>query len=259
MKLLKVKYNPNIFDPVSIEHAKQIILLDPDVPNQWETETEWTMNLFREKQLFNEKSVVLDWGCGIGRLAKPIIEEYNCKVIGVDFQGNMLKYAKEYVNHPNFTAISNEEFHDLPDDYFTVGIAIWALQHAIEITSVLRCIQKKLKSNGEFAVLNLYSKSVPVKHVEPKEASDDDIIIADVLLDEKDAEFCLYKNPYKYTWYVVDEGATAREISNYFSAKEITQLSSKKEKNIVLSKHIDISWMGIFLNDKKNYYYPNSI
>jgi len=38
--------------------------------DQWESETKWTMNFFREKNLFNKDSIVLDWGCGIGRL-KP--------------------------------------------------------------------------------------------------------------------------------------------------------------------------------------------
>jgi len=42
----------------------------------------------------------------------------------------MLKYATEYVDHSNFS-INNEEFELFPNNYFTVGISVWALQYTL--------------------------------------------------------------------------------------------------------------------------------
>jgi ubiquinone/menaquinone biosynthesis C-methylase UbiE len=243
--MLVTKYNPKYFDPSSIEEAKKIILTDEDVPDQWESETKWTMNFFREKNLFNERSIVLDWGCGIGRLSKPIIEEYNCKIVGVDFQPNMLKYAREYVNHPNFTAITGEEFFELPDNYFTTGIAVWALQHTVYPKPIITCIQKKLKFKSKFCVLESNVKSLPVIHVEA-----DTVTRSDFLLNVNWNE----SEPFIDDWVTSSDNVSVEELMDQFSVEELTPLSSEVG-NFTLSKYFDYSWVGIFINDKRYFYY----
>jgi ubiquinone/menaquinone biosynthesis C-methylase UbiE len=243
--MLVTIYNPKFFNPSCIEEAKKIILTDEDIPNQWESETKWTIDFFREKNLFNEESIVLDWGCGIGRLSKPIIEEFNCKVVGVDFQPNMLKYACEYVNHPNFTAINNEEFFELPDNYFTTGIAVWALQHAVHPKPIITCIQKKLKAKSKFCVLETNSKSLPVVHVEADTVTKNDFLI-NVIAHESE--------PFVDDWVTSLDNTSADDLLEHFSVEEIIPLSSEVD-NITLSDYFNGSWAGIFVNDRKYFYY----
>jgi ubiquinone/menaquinone biosynthesis C-methylase UbiE len=243
--MLVTKYNPKYFNPSSIEEAKKIILTDETIPDQWESETKWTMDFFHEKNLFNEESIVLDWGCGVGRLSKKIIEEYNCKVVGVDFQPNMLKYAREYVNHQNFTAINGEEFFELPDNYFTTGIAVWALQHTVDMTPIITCIQKKLKFRSKFCVLESNVKSFPVQHVEPHTVTRDDIVF-NVVAYESDN----FTDP----WVSSSDNASIDELMDRFSVEELTPLTSEVD-NLTLSTYFDYAWIGIFVNDKKYFYY----
>jgi ubiquinone/menaquinone biosynthesis C-methylase UbiE len=242
-----VKYNFDFFDPDSIEHAKKIILTDESIPNQWETETKWTMKFFHQSNLFNKNSVVLDWGCGIGRLAKPIIEEFDCKVIGVDFQPNMLKYATEYVNHPNFTAMSNEEFSQLPEDYFTAGIAIWALQHTIDTKNIIKNIRRKLKFNSKFCVFETNGKAWPIVAIDQSQDTTNEVLI-EVHLPDDVTEKILYLK--KNRW-AHPPNETLKDLNNYFSAESIEPFQREKEQDVILTKFLDISWRGIFINNKK--------
>jgi ubiquinone/menaquinone biosynthesis C-methylase UbiE len=248
------RYNPKFFESDSIDHAKKIILFDDTIPDQWETETKWTMNFFREKNLFNEKSIVLDWGCGIGRLAKPIIEEFNCKVVGVDFQSSMLKYATEYVNHSNFTAINNEEFYKLPDDYFTIGIAVWAFQHCPNIEPIIKNAQRTLKNNSKLCIFNSNNKAIPVKIINDEYyATKDDIIFKASAAEEKNVLKSLQNNEPIWAHF---KGNCAEEIIEYFSTKELEKFSLllQEESNVTLSEYINNSWWGIFINNRKYYY-----
>jgi ubiquinone/menaquinone biosynthesis C-methylase UbiE len=248
------RYNPKFFEADSIDHAKKIILFDDTIPDQWETETKWTMNFFREKNLFNEKSIVLDWGCGIGRLAKPIIEEFNCKVVGVDFQSSMLKYATEYVNHSNFTAINNEEFYKLPDDYFTVGIAVWAFQHCTNIEPIIKNAQRTLKNNSKLCIFDANIKAIPVEIIDDEYyATKDDIIIKVPAAEEENIFRSWQSN--EPIWAHADNNC-AEEIKEYFSTKELGKFSLplQEESNVTLSEYINKSWWGIFINNRKYYY-----
>jgi ubiquinone/menaquinone biosynthesis C-methylase UbiE len=245
-----VKFYSKFFDPTSIAHAKKIILYDDTVPDQWETETKLTIDFFNQKNLFTKDSVVLDWGCGIGRLAKPIIEQFNCKVVGVDFQPNMLKYAKEYVDHSNFTAITNEEFFQLPDNYFTVGIFVWALQHCTNTKPIISNIQRTLKDNSKLCIFDSTSRSIPVQVIDDDYNAVKDDIVIEV---PKKYHSRFLKNE-ELIW--AHAASCADEINEYFSATELGKfpLPSQKEPNTTLSKNLDNAWWGIFSNDRKYFY-----
>ena len=45
----------------------------------------------------NSDMVVLDYGCGVGRLAKAMIEAKGCAVIGLDISARMRTLAQDYV------------------------------------------------------------------------------------------------------------------------------------------------------------------
>lgn len=58
---------------------------------------------------FKETDVVLDIGCGTGRLSIPIAKRVK-KVISMDVSSNMLEYAKKYAEEEG---VENIEFHKL--------------------------------------------------------------------------------------------------------------------------------------------------
>jgi len=94
-------YDPTVFNVASERQAKDIILtpeagMTPD--ERWEKETP---DVFQRMVGFLEPptdapSVILDWGCGIGRLAKPLCE-WGVHVVGVDISPDMRRLARYYV------------------------------------------------------------------------------------------------------------------------------------------------------------------
>jgi len=88
-----------IWDVNSISDAKKIILTG-DTEKRWE-ETHWEVSRIVHYMPFAAN--VLDYGCGIGRIAKELIDlEPHVFVTGVDSSENMQKLAMEYVNSFRF-------------------------------------------------------------------------------------------------------------------------------------------------------------
>jgi 2-polyprenyl-3-methyl-5-hydroxy-6-metoxy-1,4-benzoquinol methylase len=131
----KYYYNPKIFDIDSIEAAKNIILTKEDTldtNSRWESETNFLIDSIASFFKLDENMTILDYGCGIGRVSKGLIEKYNCKVIGVDISESMRSQAIDYVNNKNFKAIDPSELKSLINSGFKVdaAISIWVIQHS---------------------------------------------------------------------------------------------------------------------------------
>jgi SAM-dependent methyltransferase len=89
-------YRPEIFNPSSVDDARRIILTpEPGLSTdeRWDRETPYLADRLVETMMPDESSLVLDFGCGIGRLAKAVIERSGCTVIGVDISARMRAYA----------------------------------------------------------------------------------------------------------------------------------------------------------------------
>ncbi len=102
-----IKYNPNIFDKKNLDEAKRIILTnEKDITSQqrWENETPYLIESISNKIKIDNNSLIVDFGCGIGRLSKELINKYGCKVIGVDISSSMREHARSYVNSSNFSS-----------------------------------------------------------------------------------------------------------------------------------------------------------
>lgn len=157
-------YNPNFFRPISLDDAKRIVLGYgiTESPHRWIIETAWIEQLFVDKNFLNENSVVLDWGCGIGRLSKMVIEKFNCRVVGVDISEDMLRYAKDYVNSKKFTATLVKDFNKNKTLKFSNVIAVWALQHTPFIDADLSIINDSLNDNGKLFVFEEITPAIPV-------------------------------------------------------------------------------------------------
>ncbi len=147
-------YDPQVFNVHDVDQAKRIILTEipsgATTQERWQQETPLLTGLL-ESLALTEDSVVLDYGCGIGRMAKALIDRFGCKVIGVDISSTMLQLAKDYVDDLRFTTTMTMENCD---QRFDAAIAVWVLQHCQTPEDDIAAIHHCLKPNGKLAVVN---------------------------------------------------------------------------------------------------------
>jgi len=156
-------YFPGIFDAMNETHARNIIITPTaSQPSQerWVKETPHIIDLILEHVTLDETSVVLDYGCGIGRLAKELIARTKCKVIGVDISPTMLSYASLYVKSDNFSAVSPKIFKLIAKSLkFDFALSVWVLQHCPDPHEDIALIACCL--DGKFFVANDINRVVP--------------------------------------------------------------------------------------------------
>lgn len=159
-------YTPGIFDQNSIAAAKQVILTVPlDIADEfWRRATVATGDLIMEAMRPTRDDVLLDFGCGIGRLAKELIGRTGCRIVGVDISDAMRRYATEYVASDRFSVLSSEEFAELAANrahVFSGAYSIIVLQHVLEPQSELRRIAAACTADAPFFVYNCINRCVP--------------------------------------------------------------------------------------------------
>ena len=96
--------------------------------SRWKKETSYLAQLWQEKNLLKAGSTAVDFGCGIGRLSKTMIESFNATVIGVDISLSMLRYALQYVASTNFVAMPRPALDKL-NVQVDFAASVWVLQH----------------------------------------------------------------------------------------------------------------------------------
>jgi len=101
-----VTYFPGVFDVATPDEAVCIILTAEGLTTQhrWATETPYFADLITNSISLSDRSLVLDYGCGIGLMAKALIDRHVCRVIGVDTSPSMRALAVGYVASDNFAA-----------------------------------------------------------------------------------------------------------------------------------------------------------
>jgi len=101
---------------------------------------------------YNENSIVVDYGCGIGRVLKYVAEGAY-RVIGIDICSGFLDKAKEAVKRDNVEFYLPEEYHER--NVADLVYAIMVLQHNTKDNQVaiIENIKKILKKGG-VAVIN---------------------------------------------------------------------------------------------------------
>lgn len=153
-----MKYVKEIFDPLTIQHAKDIVLTsDSNNPDKFEQETKSLVNVLENENIINENSVVLDFGCGMGRVSKELIDRFNCNVMGVDISERMKIFAMLYVSNPNrFKTVEYIEPNSVD-----VCISAFVLQHTENPKEEIRKIVEGLKPNSIFILLNENIRFVP--------------------------------------------------------------------------------------------------
>jgi SAM-dependent methyltransferase len=164
---MKARYCPEIFDVPDMRRAREIILTNEgpgaDTDTRWEYETPYVLELINAAISLRPETVVLDYGCGIGRMAKAMIDASGCSVIGVDSSANMRKLAPDYVGSDRFVALSPGQFDLMVAAGLRVGaaIAVWVLQHCLKPADDIRRIRDGMAPDGTCFVLNMPTRAVP--------------------------------------------------------------------------------------------------
>jgi SAM-dependent methyltransferase len=163
------RYFPEIFDAPDLQRAKRIILTEEgngaDTEARWALETPYAVELISRELRLGPDSVVLDYGCGIGRVAKALIEAFGCSVIGTDISPAMRSLAPGYVGSDRFLAVAPEQFDLLLRGGLRVhaAIAVWVLQHCFRPADDIERIRKGLIPGGRCFVLNMPKRAVPAR------------------------------------------------------------------------------------------------
>jgi len=106
---------------------------------------------------------VLDYGCGIGRLARELIARTGCTVLGVDIRLEMRLLAHSYVGSERFFATSPGALQALTRNGLKVDHAytVWVLQHCVVPAKDIARLHACLRPEGRLYVTNGHTRCVP--------------------------------------------------------------------------------------------------
>ncbi|MBI2023075.1 class I SAM-dependent methyltransferase [Candidatus Giovannonibacteria bacterium] len=164
MKMARV--GKNVFEVASLESAQKIILTPEKgykTEERWQVETPEHAALI--KGLTASDATVLDFGIGIGRIAKELLlGTRNLNIVGVDASRTMIRLCREYMPqyvHNRLTLYASDEISRIPDKSVDLIYAIYVLQH-VEARILEKTIDELfriLKPSGKFYVFNLFKRS----------------------------------------------------------------------------------------------------
>jgi len=168
-------YNPGIFRVADVDAAKAIILTPEagqSTEERWARETPYLTDLLGPLVQAAPGKLIVDLGCGIGRMSKALIERYGCQVLGVDISQEMRGFAPAYVAQPGFSVVSSEMFATLVARGLRVdgAISVWVLQHCLSAAEEIARLREAIRPGGRLAVVNTLGRVVPT--VEKTWASD---------------------------------------------------------------------------------------
>ncbi len=112
---------------------------------------------------------VMDFGLGVGRVTKAILERYpDVNVIGVDSSHSMLEHAAGYIPKRFFEekkvdCIPIDHLPSIPDESIDLILGIYVLQHVDQdlLPKILDQWERVSKKEGKIYVLNGYRRAVP--------------------------------------------------------------------------------------------------
>lgn len=152
-------YIKEVFDVTTFEQAKHVVLTsDPENPKKFENETNFLVDEIQKQNIITSDSVVLDFGCGMGRVSKKLIDTFDCNIIGVDISNTMLTFANIYISKPKKFKPMNS--YNMPDT-IDVAISTFVLQHVQDPKSEIEIIYNNLKVGGYLVLVNEDKRYVP--------------------------------------------------------------------------------------------------
>jgi len=192
-------YQPQVFDVANIQQAKNIILTPEGgttTEERWERETAYLTQAIGDFVQPAENTVILDYGCGIGRVAKSLIQKHQCFVLGVDISCSMRQLAPGYVLSDHFGIVSKEILKQMIQSGLRVDacLSIWVLQHCPQVEQDIELVQQALREDGLLYVLNNHLSSIPTNAGFVSDGKD-----IRLLLRQTFQEISLAKLPYQAT------------------------------------------------------------
>jgi 2-polyprenyl-3-methyl-5-hydroxy-6-metoxy-1,4-benzoquinol methylase len=107
-------------------------------------------NLGYLRKYLNNKSKLLDVGCGNGAFLHKVRQEIGCRVFGIDISPNAVAAARYGYNLDIKKGFLQE--NSFPARYFDVITAWWYLEHVNNPTEILTAMKKMLKDDGILAI-----------------------------------------------------------------------------------------------------------
>jgi SAM-dependent methyltransferase len=175
-------YDPKRYVVETVTDAIDLIVSPTEgmtAERRWIDETVALMKLF--ERFIERTATVLDYGCGIGRLAKPLIEERQCRVVGIDISPSMRGMACHLVDSPDFCTMSPDMFdHLVLGEMFDAAISVWALQHCADVDRAVARLYESVFIKGKLIIVNNRDRCVPVRK---DEWADDGLDVNRMILD----------------------------------------------------------------------------
>ena len=162
-------YLPSVFDKETEQDARSIILTPEEgtsTAERWAKETPFLTKAISGFLQPTNQGVLLDYGCGIGRLARELIAAHGCRVLGVDISASMRQMATAYVKDDRFSVVSKPVLRALGESGLRVDgcYAVWVLQHCLDPAEDVALLKSVLKPGGSLYVLNNLHAVVPSDH-----------------------------------------------------------------------------------------------
>ena len=158
-----MNYLKEAFYPNNIESAKDICIIpDPKKPNKFNEETHFLIKFLNSKGLLHKRPKVLDFGCGVGRISKDLVD-LGCEVVGMDFSIPMLMAAINYVDNKNFTPLINTAtlpFEIKPE--FDLVICSFVLQHTEDPIKEIKFLKSVMKDDATLVLVIEPYRLVPM-------------------------------------------------------------------------------------------------
>ena len=155
---LNMAYVKEAFNPITLEDAMHVVLTsDPENPSKFVDETNKLIHVILDAGIITSDSVVLDFGCGMGRISKELVDRVGCTVHGLDQSQVMLDHAITYVNSDKFKPCT-----EFPDNKIDVAISILVLQHTEDPIKEISSIYDSLTDGGYFILVNESYRLIPV-------------------------------------------------------------------------------------------------
>jgi ubiquinone/menaquinone biosynthesis C-methylase UbiE len=151
----------DIFSQPSLEASKQVILTTYagyDSELRWELETAEEVSVL--ERLIPPIGKVCDFGIGIGRISKPLLEDMpGISIVGIDSSPAMLDYCRAYMPHELQNRLelnSYEDISKIKSDSVDFAIAVYVLQHipAESFEGAVSELSRIIKPDGRLYVLN---------------------------------------------------------------------------------------------------------
>ena len=158
-------YNPNVFNVQNERQAKNIILTPEgqSTDERWEKETPFLVSDINQLMNLEKDSLIVDFGCGIGRVSRELIKLHGCRVIGVDISLSMQVLGLQYVHDSRFSVLTPDLIRQMVKSGLRVDacFSIWVLQHCPNVEQEIELIKSLLKPGGCFYILNNNMPAIP--------------------------------------------------------------------------------------------------